>query len=103
MDERNFRIWLEQQKNYHTARTYASRCMRVESEMNINLDEEYFLDGGAGLLEKMKYTRDEQRQRKKPMCGLKFEENVDVYTGMNSLRASIKKYFEFMHQSKEKE
>ena len=29
MDERNFRLWMETTKNYHTARTYTARCIRV--------------------------------------------------------------------------
>lgn len=95
MDERNFRIWLEKQKNFHTARTYAARCMRIEGEMEVDLDIEYKRDGGSELLAKMKYSREEQRQGKKPKCGLKFGNDADIYTGMNSLRASAKKYFEF--------
>ena len=81
--------------NYHTARTYIARCMRIEEKLFIDLDDEYRKDGGSGLLNRLKYYRDEQRQRKQPQCGLKFEENADIYIGMNSLRASVKKYFEF--------
>lgn len=98
MDERNFRIWLEKQKNYHTARTYTARCMRIEAEMEVDLDKEYTQDGGRGLLNKLKYSREEQRQGKQPDCGLHFRESVDIYTGMNSLRASLKKYFEFKNE-----
>ena len=95
MNEAKFRIWFEKQKNYHTARTYAARCMRIEEELNIDLDDEYRKDRGSSLLDRLKYSREEQRQRKQPRCGLKFGENVDIYTGMNSLRASVRKYFEF--------
>lgn len=95
INERNFKIWLEKQKNYHTARTYTARCMRIEAEMEVDLDKEYAQDGGRRFLNKLKYSREEQRQGKQPDCGLHFRENVDIYTGLNSLRVSLKKYFEF--------
>lgn len=95
MNEAKFRTWLEKHMNYHTARTYTARCMRIEEKLFIDLDDEYRKDGGSGLLNRLKYSCDEQRQRKQPQCGLKFEENADIYIGMNSLRASVKKYFEF--------
>ena len=55
MDERNFRLWMEENKNYHTARTYAARCIRVENEMGIDLDVQYKEDEGKGLMQKLKY------------------------------------------------
>jgi hypothetical protein len=33
MDKRNFKICFEKQKNYHMSQTYATRCMRIESEL----------------------------------------------------------------------
>lgn len=35
MDERVFRIWIEQTKGYNTARTYVARCIQVENELCI--------------------------------------------------------------------
>lgn len=64
MDERNFRLWMETTKNYHTARTYTARCIRVETEMNINLDEQYDLDKGDRLMQTLKYSRKEAREGK---------------------------------------
>ena len=55
MDERNFRLWMEENKNYHTARTYTARCIRVENEMGIDLDEQYKEDEGNSLMQKLKY------------------------------------------------
>lgn len=69
--------------------------MRIEAEMEVGLDKEYAQDGGRRFLNKLKYSREEQRQGKQPDCGLHFRENVDIYTGLNSLRVSLKKYFEF--------
>lgn len=57
MDERNFRLWMETHKNYHTARIYTSRYLRVENEMHINLDEQYQNDKGYDLMQKLKYSR----------------------------------------------
>lgn len=98
MDERNFRLWMEENKNYHTARTYAARCIRVENEMGIDLDVQYKEDEGKGLMQKLKYSRKESREGMPPQCGIVFDIDVDVYTGMHSLRASVKKYFEFLQQ-----
>lgn len=100
MDERNFRLWMETTKNYHTARTYTARCIRVETEMSINLDEQYDLDKGDRLMQTLKYSRKEAREGKQPQCGIVFDLDVDVYSGMHSLRASVKKYFEYLQQIK---
>lgn len=96
MDERNFRLWMEKEKNYHTARTYTSRCIRVESEMGINLDEQFEKNQGSELMQKLKYSRKESREGLQPQCGITFDVDVDVYSGMHSLRASVKKYFEYL-------
>lgn len=102
MDERNFRLWMETHKNYHTVRTYASRCLRVENELHINLDEEYQRDKGYELMQKLKYSRKESREQKQPQCGIVFDADVDIYCGMHSLRASVKKYFEYLEQLNDK-
>lgn len=102
MDERNFRLWMEEDKNYHTARTYTARCIRVENEMGIDLDAQYKEDEGKSLMQKLKYSRKESRAGMPPQCGIIFDIDVDVYAGMHSLRASVKKYFEFLQQ-KEKD
>lgn len=100
MDERNFRLWMEESKNYHTARTYTARCIRVETEMGIDLDEQYEKDQGQSLMQQLKYSRKESRDGVQPKCGIAFDIDVDVYTGMHSLRTSVKKYFEYMQQLK---
>ena len=100
MDEKVFKEWLEINTNYGTARTYVARCTRVENEMNVNLDEEYLIDKGEKLMRLLKYSRQEQRERKVPKCGITFKEDVDAYIGMNSIRVSIKKYFEYLELSK---
>lgn len=100
MDEKNFRYWMESKKNYHTARTYAARCHRVEIEMKIDLDEQYRLDQGRRLMSLLMYSRKESRDGIKPKCGIDFEDSADIYAGMHSLRASVKKYFEFKEMKK---
>mgnify|MGYP004469725701 FL=1 len=100
MDEKNFRLWMEKNKSYNTARTYTARCIRVENEMGINLDEQYEKDEGNSLMQKLKYSRKESREGISPQCGIVFDIDVDVYIGMHSLRASVKKYFEFLQQKK---
>ena len=99
MREKEFRIWMEKSKGYHTARTYTARCIRVESEMKVNLDDEYNTDAGSCLIEKLKYSRAEERAGVIPNCGIKFDDGANVYTGMHSLRASVKKYLEFCVES----
>ena len=53
-------------------------------------------------MQKLEYSRKESREGMPPQCGIVFDIDVDVYTGMHSLRASVKKYFEFLQQ-KEKD
>lgn len=96
MDEKNFRLWMESINNYHTARTYAARCHRVEMEMKIDLDEEYAKDKGTSLFVLLKYSKKEARDGMKPVCGISFLGDADIYSGMHSLRASVKKYFAYM-------
>lgn len=93
MDERNFRLWMETNKDYHTARTYTARCHRVE--MNVDLDEQFIKDNGKSLLLELKYSRKDFRNGHKPNCGISFDEGANVYAGMSSIRTSVKKYFEF--------
>ena len=68
------------------------------NEMGIDLDVQYKEDEGKGLMQKLKYSRKESREGMPPQCGIVFDIDVDVYTGMHSLRASVKKYFEFLQQ-----
>lgn len=100
MDERNFRIWMEKEKSYHTARTYTARCMRVEQQLDCDLDEEYKQDNGADVISKLKYSRSDERKGVIPQNGMIFSVNVDVYMGMHALRSSVKKYFEFLRLNK---
>ena len=76
MDERNFRLWMEENKNYHTARTYTARCIRVENEMGIDLDEQYKEDEGNSLMQKLKYSRKESREGTPPQCGIVFDKRA---------------------------
>lgn len=101
MDEKNFRIWMEKQKSYHTARTYTARCIRVEQQLSCNLDDEYEKDKGEDIIKKLKYSRNDERKGIIPQNGIVFAVDVDVYTGMHALRSSVKKYFEFLQTIKE--
>lgn len=98
MDEKNYRLWMEKSKDYQTARTYAARCLRVEIEMKIDLDEQYIKDGGDSLMSLLKYSRKEEREGNMPKCGIHFEGHSNIYSGMNALRAAVKKYFEYKRQ-----
>lgn len=96
MDELKFRNWMIEQKNSNTIRTYIARCMRVESAFMIDLDSEYASDRGKALIEKLSYTRQDERNGIIPNCGIIFSEKANIYIGMHSLRTSVKKYFEFL-------
>ena len=98
MDERNYRLWMEKRKDFHTARTYTSRCIRVELEMNIDLDEQYDRDGGDSLMSLLMYSRKEEREGSMPKCGISFNQSSNIYSGMNALRTAVRKYFEFKKQ-----
>lgn len=103
MDKVRFRDWMLKEKSNNTIRTYIARCIRVEMSLGINLDEEFLNDGGKEVLYKLKYSRDDERKGVMPECGICFANKVNIYEGMHSLRASVKKYFDFMIEIKKME
>lgn len=70
--------------------------MRVESALMIDLDSEYASNRGKTLIEKLSYSRQDERNKIIPDCGIRFSEEANIYIGMHSLRASVKKYFDFL-------
>ena len=96
-------MWLFENKNKNTIRTYISRCLRVEEALNISLDDEYKFDGGERVIQMLSYSREDERNHVIPTCGIVFSENADIYGGMHSLRASVKQYFEFIAKFEQQE
>ncbi len=37
MDEKKFRLWMEKNKSYNTARTYTARCIRLKMKWELIL------------------------------------------------------------------
>lgn len=98
MDESGFRNWMEQQSRFHTARTYAARCHRIETELNLDLDVEYRKDIGQGVIDQLAYSKKEYKELRQPMCGIILNPKTNMYSCMNSLRSSAKRYFEYMDE-----
>lgn len=103
MKEAGFRMWMIEKKNNNTIRTYIARCFRVEEALKVNLDDEFRFDGGKRVIQLLSYSRNDERNKILPDCGLVFAKEANIYLGMHSLRASVKKYFEFLSAVEQQE
>lgn len=63
---------METHKNYYTARTYSSHCLRVENEMHINLKEQYQNDKVYNMMQRIKYLHKESSEQKQSQSGIVF-------------------------------
>jgi hypothetical protein len=80
---------------YKPIRDYISRCERVQNDLNVDLYNEYVNDGGVKLLKLLKYSKNNQKRGIIPKCGIIFQEGVNYYNGLSTLRSTLKKYFKF--------
>ena len=96
MNQEKFRKWMKVEKSDGTIRTYIARCMRAESVLGVDLDSEYKRDCGKTIICKLEYTRDDERNNVFPTNDFHFNDNTNIYMGIHSIRASVKKYFDFL-------
>lgn len=78
-----------------------SRCGRLENEMGVSLDMEYEADGGRAFIDRLTYTKEDQRQGRPAPAGLSIPKGADIYNAVASLRSAARKYFEFCGAGKQ--
>ena len=100
MDEELFFDWLSQRFTGNTPKSRFANCQRVERYEG-NLDKHFAKDQGRSLLEKLSYSREDQRsdipaKHNIPISG-------DVYNGTATLRHAVGLYFQFISGEKPKD
>lgn len=92
-----FKTWLER-KGYGagTITSRCSNCERVESELGINLDDEFKVDEMRRLLSLFEYSKDDARRGLNPRHGMYIDGNV--YNGTATLRSALNLYYQFKMQ-----
>ena len=101
MREDDFREWLG--KNYVTKTgkplqkrpigDAVSRCKRVEKHEDDDLDQLFKRDNMQDLLDRLTYTRDDQKANNPSRHNIKIK--GDIYSGTSSLRSAVNKYKSF--------
>lgn len=92
MREREFVLWVQA---LGSGKNVITRCRRVESELGIDLDEEFRKDKGTSLIEKLTYTAEDASQKRPLRCDISFNSSANIRSGMSCLKSAVIKYFEF--------
>jgi hypothetical protein len=100
MREDDFREWLENTYVTKAGKPLqkrpigdaVSRCKRVGKHEG-DLDQLFKRDSMQDLLDRLTYTRDEQKANNPPRHNIKIE--GDIYSGTSSLRSALNKYKKF--------
>lgn len=89
-----FKTWLEK-RGYGdgTIKSRYSNCERIESELGINLDDEFKADEMQRLLGLFEYSRDDVRRGLNPRHGMYID--GDAYNGTATLRSALNLYYQF--------
>ncbi len=98
MQERRFAAWLEDVRGLSkpTIGSRLSNCRRVE-KFEGDLDTHYAADGLAGLMDRLIFSREDERHGRKPRHGVPID--GDVCNGTATLRQAVKLYCEFRSSS----
>lgn len=98
-----FREWLSYRIQIKPVNDCISRCQTVEQSLNVDLDTEFQLDQGVGLMKRMQYSIADQRAAKDVPAGFSFRTNSNIRFRMANLRAAVNSYFKFCHDDSEHE
>lgn len=103
MREDSFRQWMmaEGTMQKRPMDDAVSRCGRLENELGVSLDKEYEADGGQGVIDRLVYTREDQRQGRPAPAGLSIPKGANIYNAVASLRSAARKYFKFCGAGKQ--
>lgn len=99
MRDQQFANWLQGKIEDKPVSDYISRCKRVESSLNIDLDIEFRKDNGRSIIDQLTYTKEDKRNNVIPTCGIVFSVGADYYNGLSSLRSAIRSYVDFCLES----
>ena len=97
MRDEEFKLWMINQGTMgkRPIGDAVSRCRRLTSCLQIDLDEEFKKDGGSSLISLLEYTAEDERLGHPAPSGIDFEKGANIKNGMASLRGAARKYFEF--------
>ena len=98
VDEYKFRIYLEKKNlSFRVVGDYISRCKRVERYEG-DLDSNFIKDGGANIIRKLTYTKEDEKMCRQPIHSIEFKGSkgfTTIFDGTHSLRNAVESYFEF--------
>lgn len=98
MRETDFSSWLKTKVTTAVIGNSISRCQRVENNLQIDLDDEFFKDGGKSLLEKLTYNAEDQAHGRPLKCNISFDAGANLRNGMGSLKSAVNNYFKFCRE-----
>ena len=100
MKENDFKAWLAVEYDSATCSTRLSNCKRVEA-FEGDLDTHFEEDRCRSLLEKLTYTREDERENRSSLHSIPIA--GDIYNGTATLRASVRLYNKFRELDNESE
>ena len=95
MQEARFRVWLEQERKLEAVGARLANCRRVE-RFEGDLNTQYDADRLAGLIDRLTYTREDERYRTSQKH--KVPINGNVYEGTATLKSAVRLYQEFRRE-----
>lgn len=90
-----FRAWLSHKRTKRAVCDCISRCKKVESVLEINLDQEYLTDFGSSVYKSLLYGKREADKGVVFPTSFGFKPNCNQIQRFTDLRASVKQYFLF--------
>ena len=90
-----FRLWLEQKRTKRAVCDCISRCKKVETSLNIDLDDEFLSNAGETVYKALHYGKREADQGVEFPTTFGFKANCNQIQRFTDLRASVKQYFMF--------
>ena len=104
MRDEEFKLWLCENTalTRKAIKDCVSRCKKVESSLDTDLDNEYKDNGGRNIQESLVYTPAEQRSNKEIPKGFVFRSGANPCCRFRDRRAATKKYFNFCEETAKK-
>ena len=100
MNDSQFFEWLSGKYKEGTARSRLTNCRTVE-QYEGNLDDHYRRDGGKLLIQRLSYTKNDERNNSPQKHNIPI--NGSIYNGTATLKQAVKLYFEFKSGAKTNE
>ena len=101
MQETQFKKWLDGKgHNNRVVSSVMSRCGKIERELKLDLDKEFTADNGESLLQKLKYSVEDELHSRPAPRGLIVSGNIRNI--LASLKSAAKTYMDFKKGSSKK-